>query len=70
MSETIINVTKECPYCGHLNTVKVEVEKYKRWFEKKELIQTVWPDSTPEWRESLKTGIHGKCWDALFADTE
>jgi len=64
---TEFNITKQCPVCGHLSHLKIDKEKYNRWTDG-ELIQVVWPDSTPDWRELLKTGIHSKCWDELFGE--
>ena len=66
---TEIDIAKQCPICGHLSHLKVDKEKYIQW-SSGELIQRVWPDSTPDWRELLKTGIHSKCWDELFKEDE
>lgn len=59
---------KECPICGHLNTINLEVDKFVRWVKERELIQIVWPEKTPAEREIIKTGIHQSCWDNLFKE--
>ena len=64
-----ITVTKECPHCGNLSHIQIDAVSYKRW-KSGEFIQVVWPDSTPDWRELLKTGIHSKCWDEIFMEDE
>ena len=62
-----VTIKKQCPYCGHFSDIIVKEEDYNRW-KNGELIQVIWPDSTPDWREQLKTGIHSKCWDDIFPD--
>ena len=32
------------------------------------MIQDAFPDSTPDERETIKSGIHGKCWDDFFGE--
>ena len=58
--------TPPCFECGEQTNVEVDPEKYLEWILGDSLIQEVWPESTPEWREILKTGTHAECWDRMF----
>ena len=50
--------------CGEHPELTVEVEEYTRWVNG-ELIQDVWPNARPSWREMLISGTHPDCWESL-----
>jgi NOL1/NOP2/fmu family ribosome biogenesis protein len=69
MSDTTLTVTlttQACLYCGKTSEVELDLEKVRRW-QAGEHVQNVWPEMTTDEREVLITGIHGPCWDAIFA---
>lgn len=59
--------TRPCFVCGETFYVTVEHDKLVRWLNG-ELIQDVWPDKSPEWRELLISGTHPECWEGLTSD--
>jgi len=65
----MMDIQKICPMCSARETMHVDKVKYFRW-QAGELIQKVWPDKSPEWREQLKTGLCPKCQETIFAEPE
>jgi len=62
-------VTPKCIGCGLSSTVPADAADLFRWAEGA-LAQDVWPDATPEWRETLISGTHAECWSNLFGDDD
>ena len=61
----MLEVNVKCPFCGKDYSVEVPEEGYKRWQEG-ELIQVAMPDTSPEVREALISGICENCWNDTF----
>ena len=66
---TVEYQTKRCIHCGKSSVVEIDAGDLARW-RNGEHVQSVWPTWTPEQRELLITGTHGKCWDEMFAEEE
>ena len=61
---------RQCPYCGkeEYKEIGVTAEQIVSW-HRGTLIQNAMPETSPEEREFLKTGICEECWNVLFGDT-
>jgi len=62
----MMEIEVSCSMCGKTETMEVDRVKYFRW-QAGELIQNVWPDKSPNWREKLKTGMCFGCQSIIFA---
>lgn len=63
MTYTIIQIETECPFCKKKNPpVAATKEQYERYVGGKESIQYIFPNLSPQERESLITGMCAKCW--------
>lgn len=60
---------RTCPLCMADSSVEVDEQAFKQWTSGA-LVQTVWPNHSPEWRERVISGTHAECWDRLFGDPE
>lgn len=65
-----ITVSKRCPFCREPAPVtgisQVDFAKYMNG----ELLQDAFLTLSAAQREMIHTGIHSKCWDALFTEGE
>ena len=65
-----------CPYCKQESWIKISDENAARFqsdvqnWHKGALVQEAFPYLNAGEREQLKTGIHDKCFDAIFAGAE
>jgi hypothetical protein len=71
MSNEKVNVVPpQCMFCSTPpEKITVDLEAYERWVEG-ELIQVAFPEMSDDDRETLKSGIHGACWHAMFGSME
>lgn len=69
-SGEIIVIYKRCPGpCGGREfRFELSADKVRRWRKDGEAIQNVFPDMTPDDRETLISGICKKCFEVLFPD--
>lgn len=69
--KTVTVTTPQCFRCGKTGTLEVPQRVLDAWQNGKgDFIQVAWPDGTPDQREQLMTGIHGKCYDEMFPPDE
>lgn len=60
-----------CPFCREPGTLQVPVSVLQKWNNGRgQFIQQAWPEGTPDQREQLMTGIHGKCFDEAIPEEE
>jgi len=64
-----MKVHRWCPMCGQDSTIEVPDDAYARWRDG-EMVQAVLPEWTAAEREQLMTGLHGDCFDAMWADDD
>ena len=62
----MITVVKTCYVCGGKSVIEISEEQFDRWWNKKELIQNVFPEMSPAEREVLISGTHPDCWEVMF----
>lgn len=61
---------KRCPFCGNPAEVAgIPAADFAKYMEG-ELLQDAFPTLSADQREMIHTGIHPKCWDALFTEGE
>lgn len=65
----IIHKTPVCMGCDKSSRFELDKDDVDRW-RAGEYIQNVWPDMTAEDRETMISGFHAECFDALFADED
>ena len=65
----MITVRRDCPYCGKRAEATVPVDGYNAWM-RGTLIQDALPDTSPDDREILVSGMHPECWDLMFDDVD
>lgn len=58
--------TRECLFCHETSSVEVPDAVADAVRERTAPIQALLPDTAPEQRELLISGIHPTCWDATF----
>ena len=63
-------ITKPCMMCGKTSEMEVDSLAFHRWQNERVLIQLAFPDMSVEDRETLISGTHGPCFEAMFADEE
>jgi len=71
-------LVQKCPLCGKTSEIEVDAEKYAAWQQgRKEHksaathgIQVIFADLSDADRETILSGTHSDCWDALFAYQE
>lgn len=68
-SPTVNVLCLPCPFCKVQSTVVMPTEAYVA-FLRGSHTQDCWPEGTPDEREMLVTGTHGKCWDVIFDEDE
>lgn len=70
-SDTTTTVkTRTCLNCGETGWLELPSEGL-RLYNQGAFVQVAFKDVSPEFREQFISGIHPKCWDALFGtDTE
>lgn len=61
--------TPRCVHCGGHSYVDVDLNEFAAW-RNGALIQDVWPEATPEWRETMISGTHAECWESMFGDDD
>lgn len=61
----IIYKCPTCMHCGKSARVTLDKSDVDRWKDGA-YVQTVWPDMTPEDRETLISGFHPECFAAIF----
>ena len=59
-----------CIKCGEVHHLKLDIRKFNRWRQKRENIQDVFPELSPEDRELMISQICGKCWEEMFGGEE
>lgn len=70
MSATIVVSTASCVVCNKPSRIEVPTAAWSLWKHGGALIQDAFPDMPEAERETLKSGIHGPCWDAMFGGME
>jgi len=55
-----------CPFCGNVHSFSITEEQYVKWKSGEELIQNIFPEIEPKWREMFITGMCPDCWDKCF----
>ena len=65
----MITVETVCPFCGHVNKVKVNAADFWDWNDGK-LAQDAFPYLSADEREMLISGICSTCWDNMFSEEE
>lgn len=61
-------VTTPCIHCGLRSVIALTDAEFAAVGTT--YIQDALPDRSVGERELIKSGIHGSCWDEMFADTE
>lgn len=61
----MINIEKECPFCGKKSTLSVVASDYHAW-QRGLQIQYAFPDLSPFYREILQSGICISCQEYIF----
>jgi hypothetical protein len=65
-----------CPLCDLPSSVTAYTDELEAWRHDKAVggpkrhIQVAMPEMSPGDRETLMTGIHSACWDAMFKDVD
>ena len=67
MNNTII-LEVECPICGNVSEISVEVNDYIDWQNGK-LTQNAFPYLSASEREMLISGVCEDCWNEMFGAT-
>ena len=62
---TLIQVDKECPFCGKENSMSVDMNDYAKW-QGGLNIQYAFPDMNSFDREVLQSGICNTCQEQVF----
>ena len=62
--------TNTCMHCRKRNEILVNNLDFSRWRDAGEYIQDVFTWLTTDEREVLQTGIHPKCWEQLFPESD
>ena len=62
-------ISRTCPLCGKDSSISVDSGSLYL-YNQGAMIQDAFPDATADIRETIKTGIHGKCWDSMFGGME
>lgn len=57
----------ECPICGKVTKITVEINDYIDWKCGK-LVQNAFPYLKAKEREMLISGICGECWEKMFGE--
>ncbi len=60
------NVPRHCSECHEDYVLVVDADDFNGWQDRTH-IQNAFPYLTANEREMIKTGMHGTCWDAVFA---
>jgi hypothetical protein len=60
-------ISRTCSLCGKDSSMAVDSASLYL-YNQGAMIQDAFPDSTPDERETIKSGIHGKCWDDFFGE--
>ena len=63
-----MKITRKSMFSGKITSMELAIteEQLSRWRDGGELVQTVFPDLSPDQREFLMTGITPEEWDAMF----
>lgn len=73
MTDNFSKVRVTCPpciYCGKSEAMSLDVEPFSR-YQRGLPVQQAFPEMSPAERETLRTGIHGRCWNEMFgSDSE
>lgn len=57
-----------CPMCRTKNEMEVDSKKFEEYYQKKALIQDVFPELNPVEREFIKSGYCVSCQKKLFGN--
>ena len=68
-ADDLIVVRRTCSWCKGMTDLKVSRFLYKMWREGTN-IQDVWPHVPLAYRETMQTGYHDVCFEAIFAEEE
>jgi hypothetical protein len=60
-----VTVTQTCQWCYRDSSVTVDRDAFDRW-QKGELVQTAFAELSADDRETLVSGTHAACWDAMW----
>jgi hypothetical protein len=64
-----VTVTQTCQWCFKESSVTVDRDKFDRW-QGGALAQNVFTEMTAAERETLVSGTHEACWEAMWKGTE
>ena len=64
-----MKIQRICPYCGRLQILEVNENQYNDYLAGKP-IQVAFPDSSPDDRELILSGICPECWEDILKDEE
>lgn len=73
MNDNITVPTPRCIHCSQTGELVMSNEDYQKGikaYRSGAYVQAAFPNLNAAEREQLNTGIHPKCWDEIFADTE
>lgn len=70
LSSTMVQIEKDCPFCGQTCEGSVPFEGYRRWRWEGELIQTAMPTVPATTREWLISGICPDCQSSIFGEED
>jgi hypothetical protein len=68
-ADTVVVKTLRCMECGQSSLIELDASAFARW-QAGAFVQDAFPDMSAPERETLITGTHSACWDAIFADEE
>lgn len=69
MAELVEYRPNPCIGCGVQAVLQVDAEKLRRW-QAGEPLADVFADEDANFRETLMSGIHGDCFDAMFPERD
>ena len=56
-----------CVHCRTAGMYQITLAQWDAWQVMGQFIQDVFPDKTPDEREFMISGTHGKCFEEMFA---
>jgi len=67
MKDDAVVVHNFCVHCKTAGMYQITLAQWNAWQVKGQFIQHVFPDKTPDEREFMISGTHGKCFEEMFA---
>lgn len=66
-----VKLTFFCIWCQKLNEITVDKEKWELFLQPNSpFVQDIWPEMSMADRETLISGSHDACFDAMFPEDE